>query len=175
MHKSFALLLAFSFFLACSENKKPEAAKQPAPLPASPIPVYEDFSLLEPILHLQNDTTYVLNFWATTCKPCLQEMPHFEHLNKMYANKKIRILLVSLDLKRHAQTRVAKFIEKKNIQNEVVVMCDQNYSKWTGKIDGSWYGALPATLIYKNKKRSFFFGAFETYEDLDKAVAAVMR
>jgi hypothetical protein len=28
----------------------------------------------------KSDTVYVINFWATWCKPCLKEMPAFESL-----------------------------------------------------------------------------------------------
>ncbi len=177
MQKSFLLFLLPFLLIACSENKKTDKINQPAPVvvPVSKISVYEDFSSLEPVLLLQNDTTYVINFWATSCKPCIEEMPHFEKLHEVYAAEKMRVLLVSLDLKRHLESRVEPFVEKKNIQNEVMILADQNYSKWTDKIDASWYGALPATLIYMNTTRRFFFGAFESFEDLEKEVTEVME
>ena len=45
------------------------------------------FFLIDEISDLyqkQNDTTYVINFWATTCPPCIKEMPYFEELNEKY-------------------------------------------------------------------------------------------
>lgn len=57
-----------------------------------------------------------------------------------------------------------------NILPEVVLLEDQNYSKWTEKIAPSWYGALPATVIINGEKRNFRFGAYETYSDLEKDI-----
>ena len=45
-----------------------------------------DFKSLEPLFKQQNDTTYVINFWATWCVPCVEELPHFEKLNKKTKN-----------------------------------------------------------------------------------------
>ena len=40
-----------------------------------------DFNSFEPHLHLENDTTYIINFWATWCIPCRKEMPAFEQIH----------------------------------------------------------------------------------------------
>ena len=61
------------------------------------VPVYEKFSELESLFQFENDTTYVINFWATWCKPCIEELPYFESLHKKYQDKKVRVVLVSLD------------------------------------------------------------------------------
>jgi len=64
---------------------------------AEGIPVYEKFEDMEPLLRLQNDTTYVVNFWATWCKPCIKEIPYFKELDSTYKDQKFKLLLVSLD------------------------------------------------------------------------------
>ena len=46
------------------------------------------------MLHQEGSKTYVVNFWATWCAPCIKELPYFEALNK---NQNIDVLLVSLD------------------------------------------------------------------------------
>ncbi|HUQ96576.1 MAG TPA: TlpA disulfide reductase family protein, partial [Chitinophagaceae bacterium] len=46
-----------------------------------------------------SDTTYIINFWATWCVPCLEEMPAFEGLRKRLKNEKVKILLVNVDVK----------------------------------------------------------------------------
>ena len=40
---------------------------------------------LKPLLQKTTDSIYVVNFWATWCKPCVAELPYFEKLNKEYA------------------------------------------------------------------------------------------
>lgn len=134
------------------------------------VPIAESFSDLDPLFSNNSDTTYVINFWATSCPPCIKEMPHFIKLDETYKEEKFRVLLVSLDMKRDADSRVAPFIEKYHISPDVVLLADQNYSAWTEKVDSSWYGALPATLIFKQTERKFFMGALETYAELEQEV-----
>lgn len=39
----------------------------------------------------------LLNFWATWCRPCLKEFPHFQKLQDRYKSKGLKILAVSID------------------------------------------------------------------------------
>jgi peroxiredoxin len=39
----------------------------------------------------------LLNFWATWCPPCKQELPHFEALHRAYKEKGLTIVGVSMD------------------------------------------------------------------------------
>ncbi|NOU60631.1 TlpA disulfide reductase family protein [Marinifilum caeruleilacunae] len=128
-----------------------------------------DYEALKPSFHQQNDTTYVINFWAMWCKPCVEELPEFEHIRKSYENKKVKILLVSLDFGSNVKERLTKFLKKKNINAEVVILDDPDSNAWIGKVDQSWDGALPATVVYKKENRKFFAGKI-TYSELAETI-----
>ena len=139
----------------------------------STIEVIEDYDVLKKRLQNGADSIYVLNFWATSCPPCIEEMPHFNRLEATGEYDRLKILLVSLDREKDLEKRVYPFVEKHQIFPEVLVLEDQNYSRWTADIDTSWFGALPATLITNKEKRNFQFGMYESYDDLLEDVETV--
>lgn len=114
------------------------------------------FADLSPRLKLTNDTTYVVNFWATWCKPCVEELPYFDSLESAFPEKKLKVLLVSLDFRSKRETLLLPYIEKNKVKSEVVLLYEPDADKWIRKIDANWQGSLPATLIYRNDKRKFF-------------------
>ena len=87
------------------------------------ITVY-NFDSFEYRLHKDTDTIYVVNFWATWCAPCVKEIPDFEKLQATYKNDKVKVLFVSLDFPGQVQSRVIPFMERMNMQAEVLLLND---------------------------------------------------
>jgi thiol-disulfide isomerase/thioredoxin len=92
-----------------------------------------------------SDTLYVVNFWATWCKPCIQELPAFDSLSTMVKNKKVKILLVSLDFSEDLNSKVNPFLIKNKIRTECVLLDEVNGNDFINKISPSWSGAIPPT------------------------------
>src|SRR6218665_3176383 len=69
-----------------------------------------DFASLEPYLKLEDEDTYVVNFWATWCLPCVKELPFFEQINEKYKGKKVKVILVSLDMPNKIETSLIPFL-----------------------------------------------------------------
>ena len=63
-------------------------------------------------IYNSSDTTYIVNFWATWCKPCVAELPEFEKLHTESKDKKIKVLLVSMDFKEELDKKLKTFLEK---------------------------------------------------------------
>lgn len=129
------------------------------------------FDALERILNKRNDTTYLVNFWATWCKPCVDEIPAIEKLNAEYAGDKLSIILVSLDFPRQIDSRVKPFIRKHEIDSRVLLLDEKNPNRWIDKVDKSWSGAIPASVIYNRNFRQFYEQSFE-YEELKEIMNA---
>ncbi|RXM45087.1 TlpA disulfide reductase family protein [Flavobacterium sp. YO64] len=111
------------------------------------------------------DSTYVVNFWATWCVPCIKELPHFEKLSAEHKSDKLAVLLVSLDFKSKLNSNVIPFVKRKNLKNEVFLLNEGSPQEFIDRIDPSWSGSIPATLFIKNDKRKFVESEF-TYEQL---------
>ncbi|MDQ3049507.1 MAG: TlpA family protein disulfide reductase [Bacteroidota bacterium] len=130
---------------------------------------------LESLLNVNSDTTYVINFWATWCKPCIKELPYFDNLASTFAGKKIKVVLVSLDFKRQYETVLKPYLVKNNVVSEVLLIDEPDYNSWIDKIDTSWNGAIPATLILNNKTgiRNFYEREF-TLEEINNTVKPLL-
>ncbi|MDP3352661.1 MAG: redoxin domain-containing protein [Flavobacteriaceae bacterium] len=132
------------------------------------IEVY-DFENFKPFLNQQNDIIYVINFWATWCKPCVEELPAFIKLHEKYQNQNVKVLLVSLDFPTKIKDQLIPFINIKKLEPEVILLDDPNQNNWIPQISEKWSGAIPATLIYKNNKNEFYEQSF-IFETLEQAV-----
>lgn len=127
---------------------------------------YESYEDIQPILFADNDTTYVINFWATWCKPCVRELPLFEDLYKLTTDKPIKILLVNLDMKQNLDTKLVNFLNRNSVSSAVLALTDVDGNNWIPKIDVNWSGAIPATLIRKGSQRRFIEDEVHHVDDL---------
>jgi thiol-disulfide isomerase/thioredoxin len=100
----------------------------------------------------KNDTVYVVNFWATFCKPCIEEIPDFIRIVKKYEKQKVKLMLVSLDLPSFYPAKIAAFAKKNNYTGaQIIWLNETNADIFCPMIDKSWSGAIPSTIIVNNK------------------------
>jgi thiol-disulfide isomerase/thioredoxin len=136
------------------------------------ISVFDKFDDFESThLLTDNDTLYVINFWATWCKPCIKEMPYFIELAERMKGKKFKLLLVSLDFKNQLNSRLIPFIEEKKLQQYVVLLADGRYNSWIDRVSTEWSGAIPATLFKNGNKTLFFEGEIESSHELHQIIS----
>ncbi|HUU73037.1 MAG TPA: TlpA disulfide reductase family protein [Burkholderiales bacterium] len=80
----------------------------------------------------------VLNFWATWCAPCIEEMPSFERLAEKLADEPFALVTVNFGEK---PARITPFLKKINVDVPVLLDTDMRASKaWVKK-------GLPTTYI----------------------------
>lgn len=123
------------------------------------------FNQLDEMLNKRNDTTYLVNFWATWCQPCVKEIPAIEKVNQEYRNERFKTILVSLDFPGQIESRLKPFIREHNIQSEVLLLDEKNPNDWIDKVDSSWTGSIPASIIFNSRSRAFYEESFE-YQQL---------
>lgn len=101
------------------------------------------------------DTTFIINFWATWCAPCIEELPNFEKLHTNYKTGKLAILLVSVDFKSQLNRQLIPFVKKHALKNDVYLLDEDDQQAYINRIDSSWSGAIPASLFIRGNKRKF--------------------
>jgi thiol-disulfide isomerase/thioredoxin len=125
-----------------------------------------NFETLNASVHKDNDTLYILNFWATWCKPCIEELPAFEKINEEFKDHPVSMTLVNLDFHSKVESSVKPFLLRKEIKSVVVHITDSDPNEWINRIDERWSGAIPATVVFKNTKTIFFKEGSMSYEEL---------
>lgn len=111
---------------------------------------------LESYINQSNKPT-IVNFWATFCKPCIEEIPYFQKLVNQYKDAGVELLLVSLDLPEAYKT-IKPFAKKRRITAPIVFLDETNADIFCPKVDMRWSGAIPATLFVNRTTgyRAFF-------------------
>ena len=126
------------------------------------------FEDLQSYFHKSNDTLYVINFWATWCKPCVKELPYFERIHDNFSNRKVAVLLVSLDFSSNLNAKVRPFVKERNFKSQVMFLHQPRGHEWMNKVSDKWSGAIPATYFIKNNgsQSAFYEKAFDNYREL---------
>ena len=155
--KNLFLVITIMAFVSCKTDKSQKEKSNTIKVESY------TYETLKPLLNKSDDKTYIINFWATWCKPCVEELPAFEKLNAVYKDKNIEVILVSLDFPNQIESRLIPFIKEHNLQSNVILMADLDQNTWIPKISKKWTGAIPATLIYNKSYREFYEQSF-TYE-----------
>lgn len=158
------MILFLGLMIGCS-NQNPRTKgipKQVVHHEQYPIEVYDYENLKKEFFNRHDDTLRIINFWATWCKPCVEELPFLEHITESYP--KVKVTLVSLDFPKHIDTKLVNYLIANKIKSKVVVLDDDDANTWINDVDKQWSGAIPATIIYKKNKKHFYEKSFKKEE-----------
>ena len=80
----------------------------------------------------------LVNFWATWCGPCVQEMPSLQRLKEKLAGRPFVVLAVNLD---EPESRIRNFLAKVSVDFPILLDPEKKASRaWNARI-------LPASYI----------------------------
>lgn len=102
----------------------------------------------------ESRTPLIVNFWATFCIPCIEEIPYFQKQVAAHKKDSVQLLLVSLDLPDEYPDGISRFMQKRKITAPVVWLNETNADYFCPKVDSNWSGAIPATL-FVNPARNY--------------------
>ena len=132
-----------------------------------------DFDGLYSKINLSIDRTYVINFWATWCAPCVKELPYFEEVNKQSKDRNIEVILVSLDFPSQIESKLKPYLKKNKIKSKVILLDDSKMNTWVPKVSELWDGGIPATLIVNSSNYNFYpkpFKKEELFNEINKVI-----
>lgn len=117
-----------------------------------------------------------INFWASWCHPCVEELPWFEKTIAGLKDQKVKLILVSLDFANDYPKKITNFVKKKGYKSTVVWLDETNANEFCLKIDSSWMGNIPVTIMVNNRKQyRKFYGQQLNEESLKQALQKLIE
>jgi thiol-disulfide isomerase/thioredoxin len=133
------------------------------------------FEALDKRIKSDTGSVVIYNFWATWCKPCVEELPFFQKIPAQVDGIRTKVVLISLDFASQLENRLVPFIAKKNIQQEVLLLDAGNPNVWIDQIDTNWSGSIPATLFTYGNKTKFVESSYECLEELMEDIYSLIQ
>ncbi len=124
----------------------------------------------------ESKTPLLINFWATWCRPCIEEIPYFQEEVSKHKDDSLQLILVSMDYKEEYPDSIIAMAIKRKFYYPILWMNETKADYFCPRIDPKWYGALPASLFINNKTgyRKFFEEQLSK-DKLQKEIKAILQ
>jgi thiol-disulfide isomerase/thioredoxin len=119
-----------------------------APVSAEPVKLLKPEDYQSRIVAGRKGRVLLVNFWATWCEPCREEMPDLVAAAKKFPAKDLAVVLVSLDSQKTGPTQVPKFLKEKKVPFVSWLAKSRDPQVFIDTVDRTWDGSLPYTLVY---------------------------
>jgi peroxiredoxin len=90
----------------------------------------------------------LVNFWATWCGPCTQEMPEFQTIYRMYGHRKFGVVTVSINYP-DEKGGVLETLQKLHATTKNLMLGSTEIYDLLGAFDPEWNAAVPYTMLIR--------------------------
>jgi len=96
----FQILLGAFLLVQCNSAQQKASTESTTKIeektPATAVPIYASFDEMAHIFEYKNDTTYIINFWATWCKPCIVDMERSKAKKALLKQLPVEIIYLAI-------------------------------------------------------------------------------
>jgi peroxiredoxin len=94
----------------------------------------------------ETDQLLLVNVWATWCGPCVDELPEFVTINRMYRQRKFRLVTISLD-EPELKDDALKVLQDKHVAATNYLSGIASKDRLADLLDKEWEGPVPHTVL----------------------------
>ncbi|MFK7765656.1 MAG: redoxin domain-containing protein [Mariniblastus sp.] len=94
----------------------------------------------------KTDKYRLINVWATWCAPCVEELPEFVTINRMYRNRNFEMITVSAD-EPGSKDAALKVLKKNHVAAKNLLFNSDKRDDLFDAIDSKWEGGVPYTIL----------------------------
>jgi thiol-disulfide isomerase/thioredoxin len=152
-----AILLAGSAF---AQQPADAAAKKPALVVGAPAPALqvEKWVKGSPVASFEKGKTYVVEFWATWCGPCIASMPHLSALSRQYKDKGVTIVGVTTKDPDNDLPGVEAMVNKKGDGMDYAVAWDAGHATNEAYMQAAGRNGIPCAFVVDGAGKIAFIG-----------------
>jgi len=128
-------------------DKQADARKSLETWDAEPVAIEPiDLAGVAKLAKNEGDKYTVVNVWATWCGPCVQELPEFVTMNRMYRGRPFRLVTISLDDVAKKADALAT-LKAHHVAATNYILNSSDRDAFAEALDPKWPGPVPYTLI----------------------------
>jgi len=116
----------------------------------------------------------LIDFWATWCAPCLEELPQLVALERKYVAKGLKLITVSVDDEEDREAAL-KFLRKHRVSPPAYLKKVADDDRFITFVDKNWSGAVPALFLFdRNGKLVRSFIGEADLKAVEKAILSLL-
>jgi thiol-disulfide isomerase/thioredoxin len=105
-----------------------------------------DEAALEKLVANETDDLLVVNLWATWCGPCVKELPELVTINRMYRQRRFRLVTICLD-EPEQRTDALDVLRQNHVSCTNFFPTVTDRDRLADLVDKQWKGPLPYTVL----------------------------
>ena len=141
-------------------RQEPETAKKPALGVGSPAPALaiEKWVKGAPIASFEKGKSYVVEFWATWCGPCIASMPHLSELQRQFKDKGVTMIGVTCKDPNNDLAAVETMVKEKGAGMDYTVAWDADRKTFEAYMKAAGQNGIPCSFVVDGTGKIAYIG-----------------